>query len=120
MAQLSNASLQNGLITRDQVKLALKINLLFFEEVHVSAPALIRNDVLYDLSSDDGESLAMREIYRDFIRPVLLHRDADIQKVANVIVSSDKKIGFHRRKGRGSPIKDTKNKFKRDDLQFYS
>jgi hypothetical protein len=116
MVQLSNGSLQNGLISADQLKRALKINLLFFDEVHVSAPALLRNDVLNELSLHGGEPEALKRIHHEFIRPVLLDRNGSIGKVAHAVANSNLKIGFHRHKGRGSPIVGRQS-FEQNDLE---
>src|SRR5437868_4566225 len=114
MVQLSNGSLQNGLINRSQLILALKTNLLFFDEVQVSAPAILRNDILYDLAIDEREQDAMKTIYRSFVRPVLLDSRADIQTVGEAIAKSDKNIGPHGKKGRKSPIVDRQTFDKND------
>src|ERR1700726_2281835 len=115
MVQLSNSSLQNGLINRAQLIRALKINLLFFEEAHVSAPALLRNDVLNELSLEASEREALARIYREFLRPVLIDRSGNIEKVADAIARSNLNIGFHRKKGRESPIVD-RQAFKKNDF----
>ena len=107
MLQLSNASLQNGLVTEDQVKLALKLNLLFFDEAQVSAPAILRNDVLFDMWK--AEPSAMAEVFRDFLRPVLTDKRGTIDTVAAAITQTNPNgvyIGFHRGRGLSSPTVD--------------
>jgi hypothetical protein len=64
---------------------------LLFDEVHVSAPAILRNDVLYDLATDPHQQEAMKIIHREFIRPVLLDRGANIETVGEAIAKSDKR-----------------------------
>ena len=116
MVQFSNGSLQNQLISRDQLLLAMRVGLLFFDEAHVSARALIRNDVLFDLSATERD--AMRSVYRNFLRPLTLAKGVNIVDVANAVVKSDLKIGFHRDKGFRSPIvsEEEFNRYDRDPL----
>jgi hypothetical protein len=116
MVQFSDGSLRNQLVSRKQLLLAMRVGLLFFDEAYVSAPALIRNDVLFELSSADRE--AMRSVYRSFIRPLTLAEGVNISDVAQAVVNSDLKIGFNRDKRYCSPIisKDDFDKYDRDAL----
>ena len=77
LMHLSDGSIRNGLTNREEHNAALKLNLLIFDFVTVSAPALLRNHWLFDAlvgTSDEsyGDLIGLRTVYeKGLIRPMI-------------------------------------------------
>lgn len=75
LLHLSDGSIRNGLVTPLEHAAALRLNLLFSDCVCVSAPALLRNHLLFDCLDESTRSKdreGLRRAYREgLIRPVV-------------------------------------------------
>jgi hypothetical protein len=112
MHQLSDGSLRNGLVTEEEMLFALKMNLLFFDQIVVSAPALLRNHILFQLSEDVRQRQAMRRLYSKYLRPLLTESNKDISAVAESIIRSEKPVGM------SDPVIEHKSRYLEKHAEF--
>ena len=71
----------------------LKMNLLFFDEILASAPALLRNHILCYMSQSNDPNVfeSLKKIYGEgFIRPVLIEGNQNIISVGKKVISDNK------------------------------
>lgn len=89
---LSDGSLRNGLILPNETILSLKLSLLLFDDIFISAPALLRNHVLFDLANLPKEREAIKTIHKKHIRPVLIEGNRNILDVAQNVICAPSPI----------------------------
>lgn len=95
LSQLSDGSIRNGLINAKGLDAALKVNLIFTDEFSISAPALIRNHVLFDLYKDDGLNREnLTRLVKDSIRPLLLEGNKCLVDVVKKVIGAKHFIGL--------------------------
>lgn len=97
MTQLSDGSLRNGLINENELKFSLNLNLLFYDSLYISAPALLRNHVFFEsiISENKSHSKSTKKLYHDgLIRPVLIEGNSNIIDVCRNVTHAKNVIGF--------------------------
>jgi len=73
LMHLSDGSIRNGLVDQPEHDAAIRLNLLVFEYLGISAPGLLRNHFLYDtISGSQGDRDGLAQAYRNgLIRPIV-------------------------------------------------
>ena len=93
LSQASDESFALGLIDEKSLKFIFNLNCLFFNHVAIGAPAILGNPVLYQMISQDPESMSY--LYRNtsdngsgLLQPILMGEHKSINEVAESMVKA--------------------------------